>query len=83
MAWHLLEPAMAALVAATAFFVLLGILILFIEDLDIKIVLGSIFILVGVAIALFAIGLPEITLFFIGIIAAMVVSEVIEYFSLF
>ena len=78
---YVLEGTIAGVVV---FFALLGILILFVDDIDIKISIGSIFLLIALAILFMFLGYA----FFIaaciamGVIAALIGNHVVEGLSM-
>ncbi|MFQ6128037.1 MAG: hypothetical protein ACE5QW_03960 [Thermoplasmata archaeon] len=49
-----MDALITALVSGTAFFLTLGVLTLFFDDIDLKILLGAFFIVVGISLGLFA-----------------------------
>jgi len=71
----------AASVALVVFFIVLGLLVLFIEDIDLKIVLGLLFILLGLTVALLAMGEAGVALIALAAIAALVMVQVFEHFA--
>ncbi|TLZ72680.1 MAG: hypothetical protein E6K10_01965 [Methanobacteriota archaeon] len=71
----------AASVALVVFFIVLGLLVLFIEDIDLKIVLGLLFILLGLTVALLAMGEAGVALIALAAIAALVMDQVFEHFA--
>lgn len=83
MAWSLLDPLQAAMVAVTAFFILVGLLVLLTEDLELKLVMGVGSILIGVAVALSAMDFPEIAVILVAVLAALVTKEIMEHLSVY
>lgn len=77
-----LDPGILALVAGTVFFVLLGILVLIIGQIEGRKWWGILFLLVGVSLALFASGGWDIAVIFIAVIAALVVNVLLERFGI-
>jgi len=71
----------AAAIALVAFFLLLGLLVIFVENLDLKIVLGLLFILLGLSIGLVAVGEAGLSLIAIGIVGALVLDQILEHFT--
>jgi len=77
-----LDPGVLALVAGTVFFVLLGILVLIIGQIEGRKWWGILFLLVGISLALFASGGWDVAVVFIAIIAALVVNVLLERFGI-
>ena len=77
-----LDPGILALVAGTVFFVLLGILVLIIGQIEGRKWWGILFLLVGITLAMFASGGWDIAVIFIAIIAALVVNVLLERFGI-
>ncbi len=71
----------AAAIALVVFFLLLGLLVIFVEDLDLKVVLGLLFILLGFTIGLAALGEPGLSLVAMAVVAALVVDQLLEQFT--
>ena len=71
----------AASVALVVFFVLLGILVIFIENLDLKLVLGLLFVLLGVTVGLVAVGEAGVALITLAVVAALVLDQILEHFT--
>ncbi len=71
----------AAAIALVAFFLLLGVMVIFVENLDPKLVLGLLFILLGFTIGLAAVGEAGLSLVAMGVVAAVVLDQLLEHFS--
>jgi hypothetical protein len=71
----------AAAVALVVFFVMLGLLVIFVENLDLKLVLGLLFILLGLTIALIALAEVGLAVIALAAIGAIVVHQVLEHFT--
>jgi len=71
----------AAAAALVVFFVMLGLLVIFIENLEMKLVLGLLFILLGITVALVALGEVGIGLVVLAAIAAIVMDQALEHFT--
>jgi hypothetical protein len=71
----------AAAIALVAFFLLLGVLVIFVEDVDLKIVLGLLFILLGLTVGLVAAGEAGVSLVAMAIVAAIVLDQMLEHFT--
>ncbi|OGS50240.1 MAG: hypothetical protein A3K65_08620 [Euryarchaeota archaeon RBG_16_68_12] len=71
----------AAAGALVVFFIMLGLLVIFIEDLELKLVLGILFILLGLTIALLAVGEVGIGLVALAAIAAIVMHQSLQHFT--
>jgi hypothetical protein len=71
----------AAAIALVVFFLLLGLLVIFVENLDLKVVLGLLFILLGLTIGLAALGEPGLSLVAMAVVAALVVDQMLEQFT--
>ena len=69
-----LDPAVLALVAGTVFFVLLGILVIFIQEMESRKWWGILFLLVAVILAFFAIGGWDISVIVIAVLLAMIIN---------
>jgi len=78
----LMDPALAGLVAGAVFFLVLGILVIFVGDLELKLVFGMIFIFVAVTLGLFAAQAGDVAGIFIALIVALVVNQAIHHFAL-
>ena len=61
----------AAAIALVVFFVLLGLLVIFVESVDLKFVLGILFMLLGLTIALVT----------MAAVAAVVMDQMLEHFT--
>jgi len=71
----------AAAIALVVFFVLLGLLVIFVESVDLKFVLGVLFMLLGLTIALVTIGEAGIALVTMAAVAAVVMDQMLEHFT--
>ncbi len=71
----------AGAAALVVFFIMLGILVIFIEDIDLKLVLGILFILLGLTIALVAVGEVGIGVIALAAISAIVMHQALEHFT--
>jgi len=78
MSFFNLDPAILALVAGTVFFVLLGILIMFVREVNRKVIFGIVFILIGLTLALFAAGEPGLAVIVVAVILAPVADEILD-----
>ncbi len=72
---------LAAAAGLVVFFVMLGLLVIFIEDLEMKLVLGLLFILLGVTIALLAAGEVGIGIIVLAAVGAIVMHQVLQHFT--
>ena len=77
----LLDLGIAAAAAGVLFFVMLGVLVIFIEDIEMKVVLGLLFILLGLTIALVALGEVGIGIIVVGAIGALVMHQALQRFT--
>jgi len=75
------DPVPVALASVTAFFLLLGILIIFVEDFEIRFMSGLLMILLAICILFFAVGLWDIGSVVAAIIAAIVSNHLLERYS--
>lgn len=73
-----LDPAVLALVAGTVFFVLLGILVLFIQEMESRRWWGILFLLVAVVLAFFAVGGWDISAIFIAVLLSLIVNVLLS-----
>ncbi len=71
----------ASAIALVVFFLLLGLFVIFVENLDLKIVLGLLFILLGFTIGLAALGEPGLSLVAMAVVAAVVLDQLLEHFT--
>ncbi len=71
----------AAAIALVVFFVLLGLLVIFVENVDLKLVLGILFILLGVTVGLVTVGEAGIALVAMAAVAAVVMDQMLEHFT--
>lgn len=63
------------------FFILLGLLVIFVENVDLKIVLGLLFILLGLTVAFVAVGEAGIALIVMASVAAVVIDQMLQHFT--
>ncbi len=77
----LADIGIASAIALVVFFVLLGLLVIFVENVDLKFVLGILFILLGLTIALVAVGEAGIALVALAAVAAIVMDQMLEHFT--
>ena len=68
----------AAIVAVVAYFMLLGILVVFVEQIDARIFLGVFLVLVGLAVGLVALGEAGLGALVAAILAALATDQSIE-----
>lgn len=73
-----LDPAVLALIAGTVFFVLLGILVLFIREMESRKWWGILFLLVAVVLAFFAVGGWDMSVIFIAVLLSMIVNVLLS-----
>ena len=71
----------AAAIALVVFFLLLGLLVVFVEKVDLKIVLGLLFILLGSTVGLAAIGEAGLSLIAMAVVGAVVVDQMLQHFT--
>jgi hypothetical protein len=71
----------ASAIALVVFFLLLGLLVIFVENVDLKVVLGLLFILLGFTVALVAVGEAGVSLVLMGAAAAIVLDQMLEHFT--
>ncbi|MFQ6106033.1 MAG: hypothetical protein ACE5QF_00375 [Thermoplasmata archaeon] len=67
-----------ALASGTVFFVALGILILFFDDIDLKILLGAFFVVVGTSLGLFAAGIVDFGAVVLSLSFSLIVKQVLS-----
>lgn len=72
-----LDAGILALVAGTIFFVLLGILVLLIGEIDVRKLFGILFVLVGLTLLFFAIQGEDMAVMLIAVILALIVNELL------
>ena len=77
----LADLGIASAIALVVFFLLLGLLVIFVENLDMKIVLGLLFILLGFTIGLAAVGEAGLSLVAMAVVAAVVLDQLLEHFT--
>lgn len=71
----------ASVIAIVVFFLLLGLLVIFIENLDLKIVLGLLFVLLGFTAGLAAVGEAGLSLIAMAVLAAVVLDQLLEHLT--
>jgi len=71
----------ASAIALVVFFLLLGLLVIFVENVDLKVVLGLLFLLLGFTVALVAIGEAGVSLVLMGAAGAIVLDQMLEHFT--
>ena len=69
------------MIAIVVFFLLLGLLVIFIENLDMKIVLGLLFVLLGFTAGLAAVGEAGLSLIAMAVLAAVVLDQLLEHLT--
>jgi hypothetical protein len=74
-----MDALVTALVSGTVFFVALGIIILFLDDIDLKVLLGAFFIIVGTSMGLFALGVNDWGTVVLSLSFALIVKQVLSY----
>ncbi len=83
MGWAILGIPTALLLALTAFFVVLGFLVLFIEELELKLVVGIGSLLTAGGVGLLAADLPEFSILLFAILGGVITKMLLEYFSVY
>ena len=71
----------AAVIALVVFFLLLGLLVIFVENVDLKIVLGLLFILLAATVGLVAVGEAGLSLIAMSVVGAIVLDQLFEHFT--
>jgi len=71
----------ASAIALVVFFLLLGVLVIFVENVDLKVVLGLLFILLGFTVALVAVGEAGVSIVLMAAAAAIVLDQMLEHFT--
>lgn len=71
----------AAAAAGVTFFLLLGLLVIFLETIEPKLFLGSVFILIGLTLALFLVNEAGVALITLGVMGALLVDQAIKHFA--
>ena len=71
----------ASAIALVVFFLLLGVLVIFVENVDLKVVLGLLFILLGFTVALVAMGEAGVSLVLMAAAAAIVLDQMLEHIT--
>lgn len=74
-----MDALVTALVSGTLFFVALGILILFLDDIDLKVLLGAFFVIVGISLGLFALGVADWGTVVLSLSFALIVKQVLSH----
>ena len=77
-ALFLSDPVHSFGAAAVAFFLVIGVMLLFDIDLDTKVVAGIVLLLIGLAILFFLLLWQDIGGILVGVVAALVSKEIIE-----
>jgi len=77
-AFFLTNPVHSFGAAAVAFFLVVGVMLLFDIDLDTKVVAGIVLLLIGMAILFFLLNGSDIGGILVGVVAALVGKEIIE-----
>ena len=71
----------ASVIALVVFFLLLGLFVIFLENLDLKIVLGLLFVLLGFTAGLAALGEAGLSLIAMAVLAAVVLDQLLEHLT--
>ncbi|MEE8183444.1 MAG: hypothetical protein V3T94_04780 [Thermoplasmata archaeon] len=74
-----MDALVTALVSGTLFFVALGVLILFLDDIDLKVLLGAFFIIVGSSMGLFALGVADWGTVVLSLSFALIAKQVLSH----
>ncbi|MCJ2556146.1 MAG: hypothetical protein LN415_03455 [Candidatus Thermoplasmatota archaeon] len=74
-----MDALVTALVSGTVLFVALGILILFLDDIDLKVLLGAFFVIVGISLGLFALGVADWGTVVLSLSFALIVKQVLSH----
>lgn len=74
----LADIGVAAVLAAVAYFLVLGILVVFVERIPIRVFLGVVLVLVGLAVGLVAFGEVGLGAFVVAILAALATDQSFE-----
>ncbi|MCJ2670405.1 MAG: hypothetical protein LN416_07855 [Candidatus Thermoplasmatota archaeon] len=74
-----MDALVTALVSLTLFFVALGVLILFLDDIDLKVLLGAFCIIVGSSMGLFALGVADWGTVVLSLSFALIVKQVLSH----
>jgi len=77
-----LDGAILALVVGTVFFITLGILVLIIGQIERRKLVGILCVLVGVALAMFALHGEDLGAIFTAVLAAFIGNELLGYFGI-
>lgn len=78
-----MDALVTALVSGAVFFVALGILILFLEDIDLKVLLGGFFIVLGVSLVLFAVGILDWGTVVLSLSFSLIVKQLLSQFHFY
>ena len=77
-----LDGAILALVVGTVFFITLGILVLIIGQIERRKLVGILCVLVGVALAMFALHGEDLGAIFVAVLAAFIGNELLGYLGI-
>jgi hypothetical protein len=77
-----LDGMVLALAVGTVFFIMLGILVLVIGEIDRRKLVGIFCVLIGVALALFALRGEDLGAIFVAVIAAFIGNELLGYLGI-
>ena len=80
-AWLLQTTAYAVGAAVMVFFIVIGVMLLLDINIDTKVVVGIILLLIGLTIAFYMLGGDDISGILVGLIAALSGKELIEHFG--
>jgi hypothetical protein len=78
-----MDALVTALVSGAVFFVALGILILFLEDIDLKILLGGFFIIMGASMVLFAVGILDWGTVVLSLSFSLILKQILSQFHFY
>jgi len=73
-----LDALVLALVVGTVFFILLGILVLVIGEIERMMLFGILFVLIGLTLALFALSGEDLAAIFASVIVAFIANELLD-----
>jgi len=82
MGFFSLDGLVLALVIGTVFFIMLGILVLVIGEIDRRKLVGILCVLVGISLALFALHGEDLGGMFVAVLAAFIGNELLGYFRI-
>jgi hypothetical protein len=71
----------ASAIALVVFFLLFALFVIFVEDLVLKVVLGLLFLLLGVTVGLAAVGETGLALIAMAVVAALVLGQLWEHLT--